>query len=188
MADARVASRYVKSLLGLAVEKGVLEPVNNDMKMFDRICTSNRDLVSMLRSPIIRHEKKRDILEKIFKGKVNSLTFDIIDILTRKNREPLLPAIAKEFHVAYNEYKGIGKATVTTTVPMDAALRSEIESIVKQLSHRDQIELVEKVDANLLGGFVLNVDDRQICLHQQQIEIIEIKVHREPVHKRILNF
>ncbi len=162
MADARVASRYVKSLLSLAVEKGALEPVNQDMQMFDRICSSNRDLVNMLRSPIIRHEKKRDILEKVFKGKVHSLTFDIIDILTRKNREPLLPAIAKEFHVAYNEYKGIGKATVTTTIPMDAALRAEIESIVKTLSKKNQIELIEKVDAGLIGGFVLNVDDRQI--------------------------
>lgn len=162
MADGRVASRYVKSLLGLAVDQGVLEPVHQDMQMFDKICTSNRELLNMLRSPIIRHERKREILEKIFKGRVHKLTFDIIDILTRKNREPLLPAIAREFHVAYNEYKGIGKATVTTTVPMDAALRAEIESIVKQLSNRSQIELVEKVNAELVGGFVLKVEDRQI--------------------------
>ncbi len=162
MADVRVASRYVKSLLGLAVEIGALEEVHQDMQMFDRICSSNRDLVNMLKSPIIRHEKKRDILEKIFKGKVHSLTFDIIDILTRKNREPLLPAIAKEFHVAYNEYKGISKATITTTVEMDAALRAEIETIVKKLSHKKEIELIEQVDPSLLGGFVLNVGDRQI--------------------------
>lgn len=162
MADTRVASRYVKSLIGLAVEKGVLESVHDDMQMFDRICKTNLDLVRMLRSPIIRHEKKRDILEKIFKGRVHALTFNIIDILTRKNREPLLPAIAREFHVAYNDYKGIGKATVTTTVAMDSALRSEIESIVKKLSKKDKIELIEKTDAELIGGFVLNVEDLQI--------------------------
>jgi F-type H+-transporting ATPase subunit delta len=162
MADARVASRYVKSLLGLAVERGVLEEVNEDMSMFDRVCASNRDFVNMLRSPIIRHEKKKNVLEKLFKGRVNPLTFDVIDILTRKNREPLLPAIAKEFHVEYNAYKGIGKATVTTTVPMDAALRAEIEAVVKQLSNKTKIELIENVDPGLLGGFVLNVEDRQI--------------------------
>jgi len=162
MADARVASRYVKSLLGLAVERGVLEEVNEDMRMFVRVCSSNRDFVNMLRSPIIRHEKKKAVLEKLFKGRVNSLTFDIIEILTRKNREPLLPAIAKEFNVEYNIFKGIGKATVTTTVPMDAALRAEIEAVVKQLSNKSTIELVENVDPGLLGGFVLNVEDRQI--------------------------
>jgi F-type H+-transporting ATPase subunit delta len=162
MADVRVASRYVKSLLGLAVERNVLDLVHQDMQMLDRIFGTNRDLVNMLRSPIIRHEKKRSVLEKIFKGNVNGLTFDIIDILTRKNRENLLPAIAKEFHVAYNDYKGIGKATVTTTVPMDASLRAEIETIVKQLSKKTKIELEEKVDQNLIGGFVLNVEDHQI--------------------------
>ena len=48
----------------------------------------------------------------------------IFDILTTKNREPLLPAIAREFHTAYNIHKGIGKATITSAVPLDAELRS----------------------------------------------------------------
>jgi F-type H+-transporting ATPase subunit delta len=86
----------------------------------------------------------------------------IIDILTRKNREPLLPVIAKEFHNAYNEYKGIGKAFITTTTPMDAQLRTEIEAIVKKLSTKNNVELHEKVDSELIGGFVLNVGDQQI--------------------------
>jgi F-type H+-transporting ATPase subunit delta len=162
MSDTRAASRYVKSLLGLAVERGVLEEVNTDMQMFDRVCMANRNLVNMLRSPIIRHEKKKNVLHALFKSRVNPLTFDIIDILTRKNREPLLPTIAKEFHVAYNVHKGIGKATVTTTVPMDETLRKEIEAVVKQLSNKTEIELTEKVDPKLIGGFVLNVGDRQI--------------------------
>ena len=114
MADLRVASRYVKSLLGLAVEQGVVEAVHQDMILFSKICAENRSFLVMLRSPVIRHENKKLILEKIFSGRVNALTMAIIDILTRKNREPLLPAIATEFHNAYNEYKGIGKATITT--------------------------------------------------------------------------
>lgn len=184
MADVRVASRYVKSLLGLAVERGVLEPVHQDMQMLDRIFGTNRDLVNMLRSPIIRHEKKRSVLEKIFKNNVNSITFDIIDILTRKNREKLLPAIAKEFHVAYNENKGIGKATITTTVPMDAALRAEIETIVKQLSQKSKIELEEKVDQNLIGGFVLNVDDRQIDASiKSKLKTLKLKFSQNPYIK-----
>lgn len=162
MSDSRAASRYIKSLLGLAVERGVLEEVNTDMQMFDRVCMDNRNLVNMLRSPIIRHEKKKNVLHALFKGRVNPLTFDMIDILTRKNREPLLPTIAKEFHVAYNVFKGIGKATITTTVPMDAALRAEVEAVVKQLSNKTEIDLTEKTDPSLLGGFVLNVGDRQI--------------------------
>ena len=162
MADLRVASRYVKSLLGLAVEQGAVEAVHQDMILFSKICSENRNFVVMLRSPVVRHEKKRAILEKIFSGRVNALTMAIIDILTRKNREPLLPAIANEFHNAYNEYKGIGKANITTTLPMEKDLRDSIEAIVTKLSNKKQVELDEKVDKDLIGGFILNVGDRQI--------------------------
>lgn len=116
MADSRVASRYVKSLLGLAVEQGVVEAVHADMQLFDNVCRANRDFVLMLNSPIVRHEKKKEILNRLFSGKVHKLSMSIIDILTSKNREPLLPAIATEFHNAYNEYKGIGKASITSTI------------------------------------------------------------------------
>src|SRR5258708_16335084 len=156
MADSRVASRYVKSLLVLAVEQNSLDVVHNDMQMFDRACRTNRQFANMLKNPINKHEKKKDILEALFKGKVNPLTLAIIGILTRKNREPLLPAIAHEFHNAYNEYKGIEKASVTTTIAVDAKLKGEIEAIVKKLSTRTQVELVEKVDKDLIGGFFLN--------------------------------
>lgn len=162
MAESRVAARYVKSLLGLAVERGVIEEVHKDMLLFSAVCAQNRSFTVMLRSPVIRHEKKRAILEGVFKGKVNKLTMAIIDIITRKNREPILPAIAIEFHNAYNEYKGIGQAYLTTTIPVDAELRKSIETVVKKLSDKKQVEIEEKVDKDLIGGFILNVGDRQI--------------------------
>ncbi|HNP95330.1 MAG TPA: ATP synthase F1 subunit delta [Cyclobacteriaceae bacterium] len=162
MANFKVASRYVKSLLGLAQEQGALDEVHKDMQLISSACDSNYDLVALMRSPIIKHDKKRAILTKIFQGKVNKLTMAIIDIVTRKNREALLPEIAREFHNAYNDYKGIQKATVTTTIALDESLRNEIRKIVLELCDKKHIELQEKVEQDLIGGFVLNVGDKQI--------------------------
>ena len=135
----------------------------------------------MLKSPIIRHELKRTILTKIFKGKVHNLSMAIIDILTRKNREGLVPAIASQFHSAYNEFMGIGRATVTTTIAMDQELRKEIEKIVKKLSSSDKIELEEKVNPGLIGGFVLNVGDRQIDASvKSKLELLKVKFSENP--------
>ena len=61
-----------------------------------------------------------------------------------------------------NEFKGIGKAFITTTIPMDKDLRDAVEKIVKDLSNKKHVELEEKVDKDLIGGFILNVGDRQI--------------------------
>jgi F-type H+-transporting ATPase subunit delta len=162
MAASRASARYVNSLLGLAVEKNALEEVHKDMQEFAKVCEENRAFTLMLRNPIIKHDKKRDILEAIFKGKVHSLTMAILDIITRKNREPLLPEIAKDFHYAYNRYKGVGQASVTTAIPMDPALRAEFEKIAIRLSEKKQVELKETVDKDMIGGFILNVGDRQI--------------------------
>jgi F-type H+-transporting ATPase subunit delta len=162
MADSRVASRYVKSLLGLAVEQGAVDAVHADMQMISKAGQTNRDFVLMLKSPIVRHEKKKEVLNKLFSGRVHPLTMAIIDILTKKNREPLLPAIAAEFHNAYNDYKGIGKASIVSAFELDASLKSQLEAIVKKLSNKTQVEMDQKVDKELIGGFILNVGDRQI--------------------------
>jgi F-type H+-transporting ATPase subunit delta len=184
MVDSRAASRYVRSLLSLAVEKNALEAVHGDMLMFSRIIAENRAFELMLRNPIIKHEKKRDILEKVFTGRVHPLTMGIFDILTRKNREPLLPAIAKEFHSAYNIYKGIGKGTVISAVPLDSELRGEFENMVKKLSAKDKVELIEKVDKDMIGGFVLNVGDKQIDASiKNKLKALKVKFSHNPYIK-----
>jgi F-type H+-transporting ATPase subunit delta len=144
------------------VERGVLEEVHNDMILFSKTCKENRNFVALLRSPVIRHENKRAILNKLFSKRINPLTMALIDIITRKNREPILPAIAAEFHNAYNAYKGIGKAYLTTTVQPDKKLMDVIQDISKKLSGKSTVELHTKIDSDLIGGFILNVEDKQI--------------------------
>jgi F-type H+-transporting ATPase subunit delta len=186
MADLRVASRYVKSLLDLAVEQGALEEVHRDMQLFAKVCDENRAFALMLRSPVIRHDKKKDILGKLFQGKVNKLTMAILNIITSKNREPILPTIAKEFHNAYNIYKNIGKASITSAVPLDEKLRKEILQITQKLSERKEVELTEKVDPSLIGGFVLNVGDKQIDASiKSRIQSLKMKFAENPYVKEI---
>lgn len=181
-----VASRYVKSLLGLAVEKGALDEVHADMQLFTKVVEENRDFMLMLRSPVIKHDKKNDVLKSIFKGKVNALTLAIFDIITRKNREPLLPAIASEFHTAYNAHKGVGEATVTTAVPMDKELRNEIEAIAKKVSGKSHVEMKEKVDPEMIGGFVLKVGDQQIDASlKNKLNALKVKFSHNPYIKEI---
>lgn len=161
MSEYRIASRYAKSLLDLSVERKQLEEVNKDMLMFSTTIEGNRDLLLMLKSPIITHDKKLVILNKVFKGRVNDLTLAIFQILTKKHREMYLPQIAAEFHHQYNAKKNIEEATVTTTFPLSATLRKEFEAVVKKISNKG-VELTEKVDESLIGGFVLKIGDRQI--------------------------
>jgi len=161
MSEYRIASRYAKSLLDLAVEKGQLEEVNKDMLMFSELVKENRDLLLMLKSPVITPDKKLGILTRVFEGKVNDLTLAIFQILTKKHREMYLDQIAVEFHHQYNTSLGIEEATITTTFELDAETKSAFENIVTQISGK-KVELTEVVDEELIGGFILKIGDRQI--------------------------
>ncbi|MDQ2656283.1 MAG: ATP synthase F1 subunit delta [Bacteroidota bacterium] len=186
MADSRAASRYVKSLLDLAVEKKALEEVHRDMLLFSRAIANSRPLELLLHNPVIKHDQKLAVLKKIFEGKVHVLTMAFFEIITRKNREPILSTVARRFHDAYNEYKNIGKATVTTAIPLDAKARAEFESLVRSYSDRKQIELIEKVDPDLIGGFVLNVGDRQVDASiRNKIKTLKVKFGENPYIKEL---
>lgn len=186
MADSRAASRYVKSLLDLAVERKVLEEVHHDMVFFTEVISKSRQLELLLQSPVIKHDQKLEILKRIFSGKVHSLTMAFFDIITRKNREPILAAVAREFHNAYNEYKGVGKATVTTAIPLDSKARAEVEKLVRRYSDKKEIELIERVDPELIGGFILNVGDRQVDASiKNKIKTLKVKFSENPYIKEL---
>ncbi|HYG39919.1 MAG TPA: ATP synthase F1 subunit delta [Cytophagales bacterium] len=161
MSEIRVSLRYAQSLLDLAQEKGLLEEVNKDMQLFEKVGRENRAFLLMLKNPIITHEKKLAVLKGIFKGRVNDLTIAIFDIIVRKHREPILLSVAKEFHNLYNERKGVEKATITTVAPLTEELRTKFISLIKNTFGKE-VELHEAVNKDLLGGYVLKVGDRQI--------------------------
>ena len=161
MSVGTVASRYAKSLIELAEEKKVVETVYQDMLLFRDTAKANRGVMLALKSPVVRHEKKLGILKAIFKERVSPVSYTIFEIITRKNREAILDEVAEEFIKQYNTYKGIQKATITTTIPLNADLRKQFNQIVADATGRT-VELEEKVDEKLIGGYVLRVGDRQI--------------------------
>ena len=156
-----VAARYAKSLIELAKEQNVLEAVYEDMKLFKDTADKNRGLMLALKSPVVRHEKKLAILKALFQERVNSASYAIFTIITRKNREAILDSIADEYIKAYNENQGILKATVITTTPLTEELRNQFNDIVASATGKT-IQLEEKIDSNLIGGYILRVNDRQI--------------------------
>ncbi|HSI75657.1 MAG TPA: ATP synthase F1 subunit delta [Lunatimonas sp.] len=162
MSEFRVASRYAKSLLDLAVEKRILDAVHTDMNRFLEIEQISPDFVSLIKSPIVGSNKKLSVINALFGTKTSELTRSFFKLVSQKGRESYLPSIAREFHKQYNLHMGIQLAEVTTTFPIDDALRTEFKSIVKEISGKEKVELKEKINENLIGGFVLKIDDKQL--------------------------
>jgi F-type H+-transporting ATPase subunit delta len=162
MPNPRLASRYAKSLLDLAIEKGQLDAAYTDMKYLQAVCAASAEFVNLLRSPIIKADQKNSIIAAVTKGKVSELTAAFNDLLVRKGRESDLPEIATAFVEQYNTLKGIHKVTLTTAVEVSADLQNAIAQKVKAAHSFTNVELESKVDPSLIGGFVLEFDNNLV--------------------------
>ena len=105
MKETRVAQRYAKSLISLAEERQVLEQVKEDMVIIKSVCEENRDFNNMLKSPVVKTDKKSAILKEIFAKELSELSLAFLNIITKKKREAALGAIANNFIHLYNESK-----------------------------------------------------------------------------------
>jgi len=160
MRNPRLATRYAKSLLDLAIEQNTLEPVLNDMKMIHKACADSRELTVVLRSPVIGADKKIAILNAIFQDKIQVITKGFVALLIKKGREFFLPEMAEAFVAQYKTYKNIHVVRLTTAINIDESLKNDIQAKVTAALADGTVDLETSVNEDLIGGFVLEVGDK----------------------------
>ncbi len=162
MPNPRLAGRYAKSILDLAIEKGQMEEVFADMKWLLSVTKSNRDFVNVLRSPVIKGDTKLKIIGAVTKGRISEITWAFIQLMTRKGRESFLPEIINAFVSQYKQHKEIFTVKLTTAVPVSDEIKQTLLEQIKKTSHMKNIELESKVNPEIIGGFVLEADDQLV--------------------------
>ena len=161
MRDIKVASRYAKSLLGISIDEKQLDEVHNDMQMISSVCAQSKDLRLLLKSPIVKSDKKQAILNELFGKNISQISNSFISIILTKKREGLLDDISNAFIDAYKVYHNITTATVTSAVELS---KQQKEVIVKLLNAQgnENVELKEVVNTDIIGGVILRVGDKQV--------------------------
>ncbi|MGB8191695.1 MAG: ATP synthase F1 subunit delta [Chitinophagaceae bacterium] len=159
MQNPRLAGRYAKSLVDLAVERNELETVYNDMLFLQAAFKNSREFVSLIKSPVIAAEKKESIFNAVTKGKISKLTASFYQLLIRKGREANVTEIVNAFISQYKQHKGIFTVKLTTAAPVSEELKQEIMQKVQGQTPFKNIELKTEVKEDLIGGFVLEMGD-----------------------------
>ncbi|MFN9709785.1 MAG: ATP synthase F1 subunit delta [Bacteroidota bacterium] len=162
MQNPRLAGRYAKSLIDLAKEKNQLDVIHAVIIELKKICKESRELLNLLRSPIIKADKKLAILKEAVLGKLNPLTAAFVQLMVSKGRESSLPDIAEAFIEQYNQINGIQKVKLTTAVPVGEDLKTAIAQQLKSAVSYDKIDLETRVDESLIGGFQLEFDGKLV--------------------------
>lgn len=160
MSVIRIASRYAKSLMDLAIEQDKLERIKEDILSFKN-ATENRDFYLLLKSPIVNGDKKRQIFDALFEGKYDELTSAFLRLLLTKGRESYLPEVADEFMHQYQERKRISTIKVTTAQAISAEALEKIKGkLLLSKETLDQIEVETAINPDLIGGFIIEFGDK----------------------------
>lgn len=161
MDESKIPVRYARALLGLAKEKKVTESVKVDMEMIQHLFETIPGFNQMLKSPVTAKKEKQIFFESVFSNGISKMTYSFLMLLLTNNREAYLQDITRNFLESYRKEAGYKAAILTSAVEIDPALLEQFKVLIRN-QFKSEVDLTLRVDSEIIGGFVLQVEDQQI--------------------------
>ncbi|MBI3617542.1 MAG: ATP synthase F1 subunit delta [Candidatus Omnitrophica bacterium] len=154
----RIAQRYAQALFDLSQERSNLTAVHHDLRKISDLVNRSADLKHFLADPVIAMEKSQAVLQEMFHGKIDALTFKFLLFLGQKNRLGHLPSICAIFSDLYEHAKGILRTKWTSSVELSAKDVDDLSGYLKKKFNKDVIA-EQQVDPGSLGGIKVQAGD-----------------------------
>lgn len=159
MANIKLSGRYAKSLIDLATEKNCISEIFNDAVNYNEVA-KNGDFNFMVKSPIIKGDKKIEIFNDLFAKSMNPLTLAFCKIVINKGREAYLDEIMDQVRAQINIIREVTSVKFTSATPITEDMVQSVKTIIKQKSNLKNIELTTQVNPDLVGGFIIEYEDK----------------------------
>jgi F-type H+-transporting ATPase subunit delta len=160
MKSTKAASRYAKALLELAIEQNKVEAVAADLNYLSEVNAETKEFAILLKSPVINSAKKIAIFNELF-GQFEEMTTSFIKLITNNRREYMLAQIAASFDAQLKAHKGIVPITIVSATALNSDTRQMIVNKIQE-TVKGELEIEEIIDESLIGGFIVQMDDKQI--------------------------
>ena len=176
MNDSKIAVRYSKALFDIAKEKNILPLVRNDATYIIQTISGNKELIDVLKNPVISSQKKLELLKAIFESSIQKLTLDFINLLCENQRELFLERIFRHYIERYRKHEGITNIEITTAHHLEEKERTLILKRLHDLFNH-KIDVCELVDPELIGGIIINFDYKQLD--------VSVRTHLSDIKKEL---
>lgn len=157
-----VAGTYGDALFELAVEENLTDSLTEEILMVQTVLKENSDLEKILNHPEIPKQKKLQVIDDVFKGRISDALTGFLRIVVTKGRYKNLPDIFAYFIARVKEYKKIGVAEVISAVPLSGAQKKKIEQRLLDTTRYETMEIDYKVDESKIGGLMIRIGDRVV--------------------------
>jgi F-type H+-transporting ATPase subunit delta len=180
MDQSKINVRYAKAFFGLAKDKGLTVELRKDAALITAICETSGDFRVLIESPVVKTSQKTEVFKHIFSGHIHELSLNFLILIANHKRESYIPGIFRNLEDLYRSEEGIKSAVLTSAQPVSESLITEIRKTL-ETQYNAKVQLTQKVNSNLIGGFVLRVDDKQYdaSLSTQLKKIREQLLHTE---------
>lgn len=157
---AGLARRYAQALLDVAAEKGDPAKLREELREVVKLMEEHEDLAAVLTHPALSAERKRGVLGALFTEKrASELLRRLLDLLVRRDRLSLLPAIEASFAAQWNARRGVITAEAVSAAPLDAAQNTALSAAIRKATGLE-VELKPTVDPSLMGGLLVRMGGR----------------------------
>lgn len=178
MNDSLITVRYAKALYLLAEEEKKQEAVRKDVDLLLEAIINSDEFAEFLENPLIKSSEKESIINSLFKGSISDLTLRFLQLLIINKREDYLKNICQYTIHLHKQKLGIQDAVITTAQEISTGHKKEIFDFITR-KFKINIELQQKTDPLIIGGFILRIEDQQI---NASIQSQLMKIKRELIH------
>ena len=176
MSTYRIAHRYAGALMLLTAENKKPEAVAAELMTVKTAIEESRDLRNLLTSPIVRADKKQQILTEIFKKKVSELVRGYLMEIVAKGRERYMLDILTQYFELRDDAMGIVRVSVSTPVEFSPKQRKDLEKQLEDYTQK-KVAIVFSLDTSLKGGFVARVGDTVLDGSiRRQLELLKTRL------------
>ena len=146
---------YAEALFEVAKEKGKLDAIREELAQFADALDGNRELRVFFFSPYFSSAEKSDGAKRAIVG-ADPEFINFLELLIEKQRITEIFRIRRQYEELWKRENRRIDVTVTSAVELDSSVVSKIgEEIERQTGQ--QVDLASRVDAEILGGVVLQV-------------------------------
>ncbi|MBQ9688592.1 ATP synthase F1 subunit delta, partial [bacterium] len=178
-----IAKRYSDALISL-VRDDEYEKITSQLKAIAESLNESEELSQFMSNPVISIEIKKDVISNLLAGKVDDVVLNFIKLLVEKERFSAFVDIVEAFDLEVSKIRNIKKVYVTSAIE----LRDEIKNRLKEkLAYKlnKNIELVEEVNADIIAGLVIKVDDDVIDFANREMSNVVLSLDgRKEIHDR----
>ncbi|MCM1153483.1 MAG: F0F1 ATP synthase subunit delta [Muribaculum sp.] len=177
MDNGLIPHRYAKALYKFALEHGNTAQVYEEMKTVIASFRSNPGLQKVLANPFVSRDDKAMLLKSAAGDKVENDYLGFVKLILDMNREEYAQRMAYAYRDIYRKINKISQVKVTTAAPMEQKEIDRMLDLVKKSFPDSTLESSSEVDPDLIGGFVIDVDDsRMDASISNEIEQLRLKL------------